>query len=182
MVLNLNWIALSAAALLVFWAFGAYNRLMRERAAAIKCFADLGHATEERAAVLLRMAHAQLVHVSDAEQESLWHRMEACVQQSANAAAHAAVRPLDAPRIKALSIAQSALAQALDAVRTGSQDLAGAPWPGEVQQDLARSEARVMTQSENFDACVAVYNESIAQYPTGALAWLFGLRAAQTLG
>ncbi len=176
-----SWLLPLMVAGLIFWAFGAYNRLMRERGRAIAAFSVLARDIEDRSTVLLRMAHAQLVHLADAQQESLWHRLEACVQQSANAVAHAAVRPLDGDRVATLAAAQSALSAALNDVRHDTHDLAGAPWPSEVQVELSRTEARVMTQGENFNALVVAHNESLAQFPTSALAWVFGLKPARTL-
>jgi LemA protein len=172
-------IALTAFALL--WAFGAYNRLMRERAKVIRAFADLGQVVEERAAVLLAVSHAQLLHTGQAQSENLWHRMEACVQQAANAVAHAHVKPMDGERIAAVRAALRILDESLEAVQSHGIAQAHAPWPLEVQHQLARCDARLLTQSERFDVDASTYNESIAQFPTLVVARLFGLRATQTL-
>ena len=173
------------AVLLTLWCFGAYNRLVRERGQVIRAFGALNPAIEERAAVLLTVSHAQLLNTRDAAQQALWSAMEACVQQAANSAAHAATKPLDAKRVAALSRSLLALDQALAAVQSAGQmpsHLPGsAPWPSEVQAQLARSDARLLMLTEDFDAKVADYNASLAQFPTLLVAWLFGLKPAQTL-
>ena len=158
---------------------------MRERGQVIRAFGALNPAIEERAAVLLTVSHAQLLNTRDGASQALWSAMEACVQQAANTAAHAATKPLDAKRVAALAKALQALGDALAAVQSAETAKEGspasAPWPPEVQAQLARSDARLLMLTEDFDAKVADYNASVAQFPTLVVAWLFGLKAAQTL-
>jgi LemA protein len=175
---TLSWLLL---ALMGLWTFGAYNRLMRERAAATRAFGQTASAIEARAEVLLAMSHAQLLHTAEPALQALWHRMEACVQQAANTAAHASVRPLDPVRMAALSAGLAALDASVQDAQRKTQGQFNAPWPVEIQSQLARCDARLLTQSEAFGAAVALYNESIGQFPTLLVAKLFGFGPAMAL-
>ncbi len=159
----------------LFWSVGAYNRVVRLRAAAVRAFAAFAHAHEARLALLLRISHARLLHLGSAEESRVWHDAELAVQTCANASAYARLRPLEAARIVSLTHQLSEVAQRMESARLSQQDLAGAPWPMELQIELATHDAALLTHGTTFNACVTEYNQSIAQWPAAGLALLFGL-------
>ncbi len=177
----LPWIA---AAVLLFWMVGAYNRLVRLRSEANQAFAAL-EAELSRQVNLVRecvppeeeQAPSQFTGGS-----AFWGGLQgaaAQLQASLNAARN---RPLDPDRIAALGAAQEVLSMAWDrAERDDAHDLAGPRLPedfsGERQQLIRMTHAA----TEHFDQAVSRYNEAIAQFPAVLLARLFGFQPGRGL-
>jgi LemA protein len=170
-----------AAALLLFWAWGAYNRLTRLKGDLLGAFGLLAKAVESRSAVQLRMLHARILHSDQAHLEKLWSDMEAAVQACASSAALAALNPADDKRVHKYSQAENSLARLMVQAREQSQDLAGAPWPADITAELTRSEANILTQREAVREAIARHNEGVAQWPAALVASLFGMRRAAEL-
>jgi LemA protein len=169
------------ALLLTFWAVGAYNRLMRTRQVAQERFRSYAAAQEKRLAVLLRIAHAALLHRDDPNSTQYWEQAEAKMQLLANALARAVTRVQDAERMEALLQVHQEFDASWRAARDASADLAGVPWPREMQDELALCDAAVLTHHAAFDSAVAEFNDAIAQWPTRWLAQAFGFGALRSL-
>jgi len=177
-----------AAALLLFWGIGAYNRLVRLRAAVTRAFAAL----DEQ---LVR----QLVWIQDGLPEALrdgphttpgelndevtvaWGRLHAASEQLAVALAQARAQPLDVAAMAALVMSHEALrtawAHALaDAVppdAVPSADRLQARWMRLLHQSLPLRAA--------FNDAAQSYNQAIRQFPASLLARLFGFQPAGTV-
>lgn len=188
-----TWILL---AVLLFWAVGAYNRLMRLRSAAIQAFGGLD-AHLVRTITMLGEYEATLLperSPSDAR-AALW----AATTQFGASLAAARARPLDTAAAAALSTAEQVLNVAWQAV---VRDRAGAPVDGvgdgpvphaaagapPADQTLAAWIIRRDQQAahndlarQQFNDAVAQYNRAIAQFPASVLAWLFGFHQARPL-
>lgn len=172
------------AAFTLFWAVGAYNRLVRLRSDANAAFGAL----EAELARQVQLVH-DCVPPEDEQAQSqftggsaFWGGLQGAGAQLAATLASAKARPLDPERIAALGAAQEILSMAWDrAERDDAHDLAGPRLPenfsGERQQ-LVR-----MTQSatEHFNQAVLRYNQAITQFPATLLAWLFGFHPARGL-
>jgi LemA protein len=172
------------AAFALFWAVGAYNRLVRLRSDANAAFAAL----EAELARQVQLVH-DCVPPEDEQAQSqftggsaFWGGLQGAAAQLAATLASARARPLDPERIAALGAAQEILGMAWDrAERDDAHDLAGPRLPenfsGERQQQLR------MTQSaaEHFNQAVVRYNQAIRQFPAALLAWLFGFHPARGL-
>lgn len=173
------------AAVLLFWAVGAYNRLMRLRADANTAFASV-EAELSRQVTLVR-EHLPPPEPTqpaplDAEPTSFWDALHAAANQLAATLAAARAKPLDADNIAALSAAQDVLRMAWErAERDDAHDLAGPRLPDTVLLRRAQFLLQAHAATEGFNAAVARYNEAIAQFPAVLLAWLFGFRPARTL-
>jgi LemA protein len=165
----------------LFWAVGAYNRLTRMRNALGDHFARYAKVHEARLALLLRLAHAQLLHRDRADVEQAWHDAEDGLQRLANALAHAAARPTDAERIERLRAEQTLFDGIWLKARELSADLVGAPWPRELQDELSVHDAGLITHGAAFDAAVHDHNSQIAMWPAAGLAYVFGLKPCATL-
>ena len=167
-----------AAAVLLFWSVGAYNRLVRLRADANTAFAALD-AQWQRQTTLVQstLTQAQPADPMD-DAAQLWAALEgACAQLSASLAAMRP-RPLDGGAAAALGAAQTVLASAWQRVQHDAHDLAGASLPDTVAvqwQQLAADTAKAQVQ---FNEAVARYNAAVRQFPALLLAWLFGFRTA----
>ena len=184
-----------AAAVLLFWFVGAYNRLVRLRSAALQAYATLD-------AALVRQVECVKAHVlsrteaarGDDAEDTVSPRIDE-VEQGALASLRATAdqfntllgatraRPLDpagmAAQGTALQVMQSTWARlqpsCCDAVPVdGANALSTSSWP-----DPA---ALPETARSHFNLTVAQYNAAIRQFPAVLVAWLMQLRPAATLG
>src|SRR6185369_11126833 len=153
------------AAVLLFWAVGAYNRLVRLRGEANTAFAAL----EAELVKQIALVHECLPPV-DATQPaaleqgvSFWAGLHGAAAQFAASLAAARIRPLEPDGIDALSAAQDVLAMA---------------WrrPERVTMRRAQLTMQTFAAIDQFDRAVARYNEAIAQFPAVLLAYLFDFR------
>ena len=173
--ISLDWIVL---AVLVFWAVGAYNRVMRLRSACVQAFGALDSYFLQTQGLLSEWSAAQAAGDDVADAQRLAH---AAWQQSlaamGAALAGARARPLHAQSMQALEQAHDAQFAAWQALK----NLPGAP------DDLAwrlrwqQQQAQTGLAADQFNTAVAQYNAAIAQFPARVLAWFFGFRAARPL-
>lgn len=180
--LSLDWIIL---AVLVFWAVGAYNRVMRLRAACVQAFGALDLYFMQTQMLLNEWNAAQTWPAGPAAgAHTLAH---AAWQQSLGAMgaalAGARARPLDAQAMQGLERAHDAQAVAWQALK----DLPGAPEEDAAsplpawRQRWQQQQAQLGLATDQFNAAVAQYNAAIAQFPARVLAWFFAFRPARAL-
>lgn len=172
----LSW---TIAAVLLFWAVGAYNRLMRLRSQAHSAFASVeGEFGKQIELVRKYLPGAELTQPAPLEQEStFWVGLQAAARQFATALAAAHNRPLDARRVAALNAACDVLVVAWEnAAREDMHDLAGARLPDTVLARRSQLALQTQTAIEQFNVAVTRYNSAIAQFPAVLLAWLFGFK------
>ena len=164
------------AALLLFWAVGAYNRLVRLRSAIVRQFAPVDEQFQQRHALLLTLldALAPLLTNAGPRIEAL---RAACGQVDA-ACAHARVRPGAAGAITSLRLADAILAEAR--ARLPVQSAPGSELTG-LNAQLQANDATLAFARRQFDAAVVEYNRAVKQFPTLLLVGLFGFRTAATL-
>ncbi len=171
---------LAAAALLVFWALGAYNRLVALRNAVIAAWAQVDEPLQRRAAALAQLADAARAPLHD-EQGAIDAALAA--QQRLQAAADAMrARPALAPRAAELGLAERALAAAaarLLALLEQRPAAAGATAP--LLATLQDANTRLGFARQLFNDAVQAYNDAVHQFPASTLARLFDFRAAGTL-
>ena len=154
-----------AIAVLLFWAMGAYNRLVRCRSQGIAAFAALHGVLDQ---------YLQLVktHAPDAQAAAdcltAWAALAAAADQFQASLRFAHAQPLHAPAMKALSTAHGTLCESWARVRGLPSYLVDPAWlqtlqahwePLALRTDLARAE---------FKQKVTLYNEAIGQVQTGA--------------
>ena len=188
----ITWISL---AVLLFWAVGAYNRLVRLRSAALQAFGALDAHLVRMIAMLGEYEATSLParEPSDAR-AALW----AATTQFGASLAAARARPLDGQATAALQTADQVLDTAWQAVvRAGSADPTGpvavsgvvcegspvrpsealAAWTARREQHMAHN----ALARQQFNDAVTQYNGAIAQFPANVLAWLFGFHKARPL-
>jgi len=171
-----TWICL---AVLLFWAVGAYNRLIRLRSAAIQAFGGLDAHLMRMMAMLGEYEATQVPEPSPSDaRAALW----AATTQFGASLAVARARPLDAGAAAALSAARDVMDTAWLAVVREVQDRgngeeAMAAWTIRREQHLAQN----ALAQQQFNDAVAQYNGAITQFPARLLAWLFGFKRAQML-
>ena len=178
-------VAWTIAAVLLFWAVGAYNRLMRLRAEANSAFANV----ESELARQVELVRSQLPPPEptqpaplEGDPTSFWSALHAAASQLAASLAVARAKPLDPQNIGALSTAQDVLAMAWErAERDDAHDLAGPRLPDTVLLRRRQQLLQTHAATESFNVAVTRYNEAIAQFPALLLAWLFGFKPARSL-
>lgn len=172
------------AAVALFWAVGAYNRLVRLRSEAKAAFNALEGELQKQVQLVLACIPPEEDQPPSqfAGGSAFWGGLQGAAGQLAAALASARTRPLDAERIAALGAAQEVLVTAWDrAERDDAHDLAGPRLPDDFSSERAQLVRMAQAATEHFNEAVARYNEAIAQFPAVLLAWLFGFQAARGL-
>ena len=165
-----------AAAALLFWAVGAYNRLVRMRSAIVRQFAAVDAQFRERQALLEQLIDT-LVQALPHAAERLAALRAACFQADA-ACAHARLRPGAVSAITSLRLADDIVGEARARLPVQSAPgLALAP----LNAQLAVTDVTLAFARRQFNDTVADYNLAVRQFPTLLLVGLFGFRAAGTL-
>lgn len=166
-------------AVLLFWAVGAYNRLMRLRAEANTAFAAL-EAELARQVALVRECLPPPEATQPAPLDgdvSFWQSLHGAAAQFAASLAAARAKPLEPERIAALSAAHDVLTMAWErAERDDAHDLAGPRLPESITTRRAQLAIQTHAAIDQFDRAVVRYNDAIAQFPAVLLAWLFGFK------
>ncbi len=170
-------------AVLVFWALGAHNRLVRLRAQVITAFAALesrmGQActlVSERAALPMGDMPAD---ASDAAPVSSVQALEGL--RGASIQYEVALRvarrtPLDATSIAALRTARATLLLSWDRLQRPTDEAWAANQRAWEDNQQATNDVVLV-----FNQAVSDYNQAIAQFPAVVLAYFFGFRAADHL-
>ncbi|TFZ03528.1 LemA family protein [Ramlibacter humi] len=174
-----------AAAVALFWAIGAYNRLVRLRGDANAMFAALDEELTRQVRLVAQLLPEGQEHPAsmfDGQEGSFWSGLEGAATQLEAALASARGRPLEPERIAALASAQSVLASAWErAERDDAHDLAGPRLPDTLTSTRAHMTAQCIAAAGRFTQAVERYNEAIAQFPAVLLAWLFGFKPGRGL-
>lgn len=198
----LFWIALAVA---LFWALGAYNRLMRLRSAVVQAFGSFDAHMVRGVALLgeftVAADSASRVDLRGSESQDIAALHGATTQLSASLAV-ARARPLDADAIAALVAARNVLVvcwqaavvraqaetldtalEATDAPEARLMSGAKAPVAAMGMAPLWQTRwGELAAQAEQaahvYDDAVAQYNAAISQFPASVLAWVFGFKDA----
>jgi LemA protein len=152
----LPWLAL---ALLLFWAVGAHNRLVRLRSAALQALGALG------------AAYGRHVALAAVAQDAV--QLQAAARQFGVALATARARPLHRETLAALCTARDVLNTAWAASTAESVAAIAEAWE-QAHGEQAEAERR-------FNAAVQAYGQAIDQFPAALLALVFGFKPARTV-
>lgn len=165
-----------AWAIALFWATGAYNRLVRLRAQAIGAFAELDAQFCSYVA-LVRHNFAD----NTAEGAAVYEGLLGAVTQFDGSLKAARGHPLDAMTMRALAAAHEVLSLSWARLRNEPGDLAGAPLPETLFAQWQQVALNVERTRAEFNQRVQAYNQAIRQFPARVLAWLFGFKAAHEI-
>ena len=164
-------------ALMLFWAVGAYNRLVRLRSAVVQAFGGLDAHLVRLMALLAECgaAHEAAHPAAQGAVGQACAALQAAATQFGASLAVARAQPLQADAAAALSTALQVLCAASDALmQAGAEDdaLPGAAW---AQQWESLQAQRTLAQAQ-FNQAVVHYNEALAQFPARLLAGVFGFK------
>ncbi len=177
-------------AVLIFWSVGAYNRLVRLRAAVHQAYASLDVEFVRQAELAASALPVQDSVLEEGLTEAgalldapavAWRSLRSAISQFDAVLAATRGRGLDAEAVAALNTARSVVDNAWARVLREGHDLAGAPMPEAVQARWAELSRTVNTTVEQFNSAVGAYNAAVRQFPAVLLGWLFGMRLASKL-
>ncbi len=176
-------------AMLLFWAVGAYNRLVRLRAEVSKAFSALDNVLSVQPALIKTAlpdelpAEAVSVVQTQLPPATPWARLAAAGEQVALALANVRARPLDPQAVEALSAARGVLADVRQSA--GIAQYHDAPsedaLPDALLARLAALDEQAVVPAAAFDAAVQVHNLAIRQFPALILARIWGFKPAAAL-
>ena len=177
-------------AVLVFWAVGAYNRLVRLRSAAIQAFGALDAELLRRSA-LLGEYDAAVSGPRVPRDAQLHEALRASGTQYAASLAVMRSRPLDEHAGSALVAAGKVLDAAWTALVDASQaqpsqegddaDASGATVLNSLIERSAHQRTQIDIAIAQFNAAVDHYNKAVTQFPANVLAGVFGFKQALML-
>ena len=172
------------AAVAVFWAVGAYNRMVRLRSEAKAAFAALESELQKQVQLVQACVPPEEEQLASqfSGGSAFWGGLQGAAAQLSASLNSARARPLDPERIAALGAAQEILSMAWDrAERDDAHDLAGPRLPEDFSSERQQLVRMTHAATEHFTQAVANYNGAIAQFPAILLAWLFGFHPARGL-
>ena len=163
----LFWIVFAVA---LFWALGAYNRLMRLRSAVVQSFGGFDAHMLRLLALLGEFNATAPAHPETAA-------LQGAATQLGASLAVARARPLQPDAVAALAAARGVLQLSWAGAARPLPDDAPTPWQARWDEYALQNEQAVCV----FNDAVAQYNAAIAQFPANLLAWTFGFKAARGL-
>ena len=174
--MNVSSLVIIAVCVLLFlWGVGAFNRLVRLRNEIANAFAMIDVQLKRRHDLipnLVEVARKYLEH----ERETL-ERVTAARAQAMAACDLVRAKPNDAGRLQSLSMAESSLAGALarfQAVVEAYPDLKADGQLNELNEELRHTENKVAFARQFFNDVTLNYNNAVQQFPTNAVAGVFG--------
>ena len=180
-----QWAVLAAAAVLVFWMVGAYNRLVALRSRIGSAWADVEAARRHRAGAVEPLCAALRGPLS-AEQGAL-DAFTGLHRQSADAAAMVSGSPVSILSTAAWVLAEAALTSAAArvlALADQQRDALAREGNGAAPQLAVwhEGQTRLGFARRVFDTAAADYNAALMQPPTRWLRRLFGFGPAGSVG
>ncbi|GAP35424.1 LemA family protein [Piscinibacter sakaiensis] len=177
---------LAIAAVLVFWAVGAYNRLVRLRHEIARACAPLEAQVRQRDAALRAWVGALRPVLEGADTPA--DAVLAAADQVLVALDRLRLRPTSARAAASLRLADDTLSAARERLlaelpsHLHSPRLSGASLEvAGPAEELAAAASALGFSRAQFNATVDQYNEAVLQFPTVLIASLFGFRAAGPL-
>lgn len=168
--------------LLVFWAVGAYNRLVRLRNQFKNAFAQIDVQLKRRHDLipnLVEIAKGYMKH----ERETL-EAVIAARNIAVTATARAASDPADGAAVQQLATAEGTLGAMLGrlfALSEAYPDLKANQNMMQLTEELTSTENRISFARQAFNDNVMTYNTSVEQFPGSVIASMFAFQSAQLL-
>jgi len=181
---SVQWTMLGTAAVLFFWALGAYNRLQRLRN-------DIGRAAHQMEEAVRRRDEL-IAGLSTLLRPVAPNAMDATALQAVDEASSAILaasdvlknKPTHAQAPKRVSVAEVGLQAALSAlIAEVERDPALRLSPGMLERlaGISEAERRLRFGRQLYNDAVKVYNAALKQWPTRLLRGLFDLGEASTI-
>ena len=175
-------VLIAVCAVLLFWAVGAYNRLIRLKNIIVNAFGQID--------VQLKRRYDLIPNLVEAAKKYLLHERETleaviAARNQARAASDAARnRPTHAPEVLALAAAEQALGSSLQrlfAVAEAYPELKADATIRELSEELTSTENKIAFARQAYNDSVLDYNTAQAQFPTLLIARVFGFAPSAIL-
>jgi LemA protein len=177
-----QWVALAAAAVLVFWMVGAYNRLVAMRTAIGDAFRLVDELVQRRAAAAITLAaRAQDAMASEQGALDAWLAAQTASRQAADALRVRPVVATLAARLAATEAPLAATGARVMALLEQHPAILAEPTAAAHLATLRETEARLIFARQLFNEAVQTYNEAVRLFPTRLLARLYGFGTAGRL-
>ena len=181
-----SWWALVCLALLVFWGLGAYNRLVRLRAAIGQNLAVIDSYLT-RYEELVELAVTAAASAPFGWQSSIapelgaahWTRLQTAARKTAIAMAHWQDLLFSHTAARALRESKLELSQAWQSIN--HPDVYYITVAPELQSRWTELDVLIQPDVDRYNHAVTHYNAAIAQFPALLLARLFSFRSASSL-
>lgn len=174
--------AITVAAVLVFWAVGAYNRLVRLKNTIANAFGQIDVQLKHRYELIANLVEAAKKYLSH-ERETLEAVVNA--RNQAKAASDAVrSRPANALAVTTLAAAEQALSSSLGdlfALSEACPDLKADQTMRALSEELTSTENKVGFARQGFNDAVLEYNNAQGQFPAVLIAKLFSFAPAAML-
>ncbi|WP_028601743.1 hypothetical protein [Ottowia thiooxydans] len=174
-----------ACAVFFFWAVGAYNRLVRLRAAVRKSFAALDELLIRQVVwvqgclpVSMRGGMTTVSGALQDEADATWSRLSAASEQFSVALAQVRAHPIDGAATASLAMAHDTLAGAWKSAMRDAVALDAEPSAQRLDARWTTLLHQALPLQDAFNGAVTAYNSAIGQFPAMFLAKLFGFRPA----
>ncbi|MFG6447533.1 LemA family protein [Roseateles sp. BYS180W] len=175
----LGWLAL---ALILFWAIGAYHRMVQLRSAIGAAYRQLDEALNQRSTLCEQLV-AQLGPLLDNEQATF--DALASAQAEAQTAAQAVrARPHAGDPVARLAVASAMHAAALTRLMSLVEHHPEIAYRAEIaplMDELKMVERQRSFARQVFNQAVTTYNEAVQEFPTRVLNSIFGFSEARSL-
>ena len=175
-------ISIAVMAVLVFWAVGAYNRLVRLKNIIANAFGQIDAQLKRRYDLIPNLVEAAKKYLSH-ERETLEAVITARAQaKSASDAARA--RPSNALAITTLAVAEQGLSSSLGqlfALNEAYPDLKADQTVRDLSEELTSTENKVTFARQAFNDAVLDYNNAQGQFPAVLIARLFSFAPSAML-
>ena len=175
-------ILLGLIAVVVFWAIGAYNRLVDLRNRFKNAFAQIDVQLKRRYDLipnLVETAKAYMKHERETLEAVILARNSAVTANQA-----AAANPGSPAAMQGLMSAEGALTGALSklfALSEAYPDLKANQNMMQLTEELTGTENKISFARQAFNDSVMTYNTATQQFPSNVLAGMFGFTAAELL-
>ena len=175
-------VLIAVCAVLLFWAVGAYNRLIRLKNIIVNACGQID--------VQLKRRYDLIPNLVEAAKKYLLHERETlesviAARNQARAASDAARnRPTHAPEVLALAAAEQALGSSLGrlfAVAEAYPELKADATIRELSEELTSTENKIAFARQAYNDSVLDYNTAQAQFPTLLIARVFGFAPSAIL-
>ncbi|MES2071020.1 MAG: LemA family protein [Pseudomonadota bacterium] len=166
----------------VFWAVGAYNRLVSLRNRFKNSFAQIDVQLKRRYDLIPNLVETAKGYMKH-ERETL-EAVIAARNQAVTANAKAVGDPSDAAAVQQLSAAEGALTASLGkmfALSEAYPDLKANQNMMQLTEELTGTENKIAFSRQAYNDSVMQYNTSIEQFPGSVIANMFGFRAGELL-
>ena len=165
-----------AAAVLLFWAVGAHNRLVRLRNEIVQRFGPVQTQFGLRHALLMQQLDALAPVLLSAGPRL--DALRAACQQAEAACAHARTRPGTIGATTSLRLAEDILTDARARLPAATAPITEGP---DLAAQLAQADTALAFARGQFNDAVTAYNDAVRQFPTWLIAGVFSFRPAGTL-